>query len=48
MASAIRTTRLPAGEDVPVLGQGTWGMGEKSTKRPDEVAALRLGLDLGM
>lgn len=48
MASAIRRTRLPAGEDIPVLGQGTWGMGEKSSRRPDEVAALRLGLELGM
>ena len=48
MASAIRTMRLPAGDDVPVLGQGTWGMGEKQVRRIDEVAALRLGLDLGM
>ncbi|MDX2265502.1 MAG: aldo/keto reductase [Hyphomicrobiales bacterium] len=48
MPSTIRTVRLPAGEDVPVLGQGTWGMGEKSFRRADEVAALRLGLDLRM
>jgi diketogulonate reductase-like aldo/keto reductase len=33
---------------MPVLGQGTWGMGERLDNRPDEVAALRLGLDLGM
>ncbi len=45
---AIRTTRLPAGVDVPVLGQGTWYMGEDSRRAADEVAALRLGLDLGM
>lgn len=45
---AIRTTRLPAGIDVPVLGQGTWYMGEDRRRGPDEVAALRLGLDLGM
>ncbi len=45
---AIRTTRLPAGIDVPVLGQGTWYMGEDSRRSADEVAALRLGLDLGM
>ena len=31
-----------------VFGQGTWGMGEDPTKRPAEIAALRLGLDLGM
>ncbi|ACP21540.1 putative oxidoreductase (plasmid) [Sinorhizobium fredii NGR234] len=48
MPSTIRTTRLPAGDQVPVLGQGTWGMGEKPIRRTDEVAALRLGLDLGM
>ncbi|HEV2502449.1 MAG TPA: aldo/keto reductase [Mesorhizobium sp.] len=46
--SAIRTTRLPAGVDVPVLGQGTWYMGEDRRRAADEVAALRLGLDLGM
>lgn len=45
---AIRTTRLPAGIDVPVLGQGTWYMGEDRRRAADEVAALRLGLDLGM
>ena len=48
MPSTIRTIRLPAGDEVPVLGQGTWGMGEKPSRRGDEVAALRLGLDLGM
>jgi len=44
----MRTLRLPSGRPVPVLGQGTWGMGEDPTKRPAEIAALRLGLDLGM
>ncbi len=24
----MRTTVLPSGEALPVLGQGTWGMGE--------------------
>ncbi len=48
MSSAIRTTRLPGRDDVPVLGQGTWGLGERPARRADEVAALRLGLDLGM
>jgi diketogulonate reductase-like aldo/keto reductase len=41
--------RLPGeGEEVPVLGLGTWGMGEAPGSDPDMVAALRLGLDLGM
>lgn len=45
---AIRTTRFPASVDVPVLGQGTWYMGEDKRRAADEVAALRLGFDLGM
>ena len=44
----IPTTRLPSGTAVPVLGQGTWYMGEDSRDRAREVAALRFGLDLGM
>ncbi|TPM88550.1 aldo/keto reductase [Mesorhizobium sp. B2-3-3] len=48
MPSSVRTTTLPSGEAVPVLGQGTWKMGEDSRRRADEVSALRLGLDLGV
>ncbi len=44
----IPTTHLPSGEAVPILGQGTWGMGEDPRKRKQEVTALRQGLDLGM
>jgi diketogulonate reductase-like aldo/keto reductase len=44
----IPTTVLPSGEPVPILGLGTWMMGESENKRADEVAALRLGLDLGV
>jgi diketogulonate reductase-like aldo/keto reductase len=40
------TTRT--GAVMPVLGQGTWEMGEDAAKRKDEVAALRLGVELGM
>jgi diketogulonate reductase-like aldo/keto reductase len=39
---------LPSGETVVALGQGTWAMGEDRRRRAAEVAALRLGLDLGM
>lgn len=42
------TTRLPSGEAVPILGQGTWNMGEDPRKRKQEVTVLRRGLDLGM
>jgi diketogulonate reductase-like aldo/keto reductase len=48
MSSYVRTTVLPNGAKVPVLGQGTWKMGEDRGRRADEVAALRLGIDLGM
>jgi diketogulonate reductase-like aldo/keto reductase len=44
----MRSLRLPGGDEVPVLGLGTWGMGEARSSGPDTVAALRLGLDLGM
>jgi diketogulonate reductase-like aldo/keto reductase len=43
-----RTTKLPSGESVPVLGQGTWKMGEDSRRHAEEVAALKTGIDLGM
>ena len=46
--AGVRTTTLPAGDLVPVLGQGTWGMAEGARPLEDEAAALNLGLDLGM
>lgn len=47
-APKVRTTPLPSGRAIPVLGQGTWRMGEDRSRRQAEVAALRYGLDLGM
>jgi diketogulonate reductase-like aldo/keto reductase len=44
----VKTIALPDGERVPVLGQGTWRMGENTRAHKDEVAALRLGIELGM
>ena len=44
----IPTVKLPSGRQVPVLGQGTWHMGERKSERAREVAALQLGLDLGL
>ena len=38
----------PTGVPVAVIGQGTWRMGERPERRRDEVAALRLGIELGM
>ena len=46
--SDIPTLKLPGGEIVPRLGQGTWRMGETPRLRDAEIAALRFGLDLGM
>jgi diketogulonate reductase-like aldo/keto reductase len=46
--SKVPTTKLPSGEEVPIFGQGCWNMGESVAKRKDEVAALKLGIDLGM
>lgn len=44
----MKTTTLPSGEAVPTLGLGTWRMGEDKGRFTEEVAALRLGLDLGV
>jgi diketogulonate reductase-like aldo/keto reductase len=44
----MKTVSLRDGERVPVLGQGTWRMGENTRAHKDEVAALRLGIELGM
>ena len=44
----MKAIELKDGEMVPALGQGTWMMGERSDRRPAEIAALRLGVELGM
>ncbi len=46
--TALRTTQLPSGEEVPILGQGTWHLAEGRHDRHEEIKSLRLGLDLGM
>jgi diketogulonate reductase-like aldo/keto reductase len=33
---------------LPIIGQGTWGMGEDPSRASEEIASLRLGIDLGM
>ncbi|MGQ5576489.1 aldo/keto reductase [Streptomyces sp. ECR3.8] len=45
---AAGTTVLPSGEEMAALGQGTWYLGEDPARREQEIAALRLGVDLGM
>jgi diketogulonate reductase-like aldo/keto reductase len=44
----MRMTKLPSGEAVPVLGLGTWGMGEQPDTRQNEMDAIRFGIDVGM
>ena len=40
--------RLPSGETIPALGQGTWHLGVGRRSQEEEIAALRLGIDLGL
>jgi diketogulonate reductase-like aldo/keto reductase len=42
----MRYTQLGNGERVPALGVGTWRMGENASRRRDEVAVLKLAVDL--
>ena len=44
----LSPVRLRDGTAMPRLGLGTWSMGEGRAPRAAEVAALQLGLDLGM
>ncbi|MDV3002469.1 MAG: 2,5-diketo-D-gluconic acid reductase B (plasmid) [Chroococcopsis gigantea SAG 12.99] len=44
----MKTIQLPSGQTIPVLGMGTWRMGENQNARNAEIAALRHGLDLGL
>ena len=44
----IPTTPLPDGTPIPILGLGTWKMGEAHASAEAEIAALRAGLDQGV
>ena len=44
----MKTVSLPGGESVAALGMGTWNMGDLPAARAEELATLRLGLDLGL
>jgi diketogulonate reductase-like aldo/keto reductase len=48
MREAHPSIKLSSGEAIPKLGQGTWYLGEDPNKFDNEIAALRLGLDLGL
>ena len=45
----LRKVLLPGTDrEIPVVGQGSWGLGADRRRRKAEVAALRLGIELGM
>jgi len=44
----MKTVLLPSGKRVSAFGLGTWRFGEDRAKREEEIATLRLGLDLGV
>jgi diketogulonate reductase-like aldo/keto reductase len=46
--SDIAPITLPGGETVPALGQGTWMMAERRSRRAEEIAALHAAVDAGM
>ncbi|MFB2875301.1 aldo/keto reductase [Floridanema aerugineum] len=48
METVMRNLELPSGQLIPVLGMGTWQMGESTKNRQSEIDALRHGLDLGL
>jgi diketogulonate reductase-like aldo/keto reductase len=44
----MRPVSLKSGATIPAFGLGTWRMGEEGRVAKDEIAALKLGLDLGV
>lgn len=44
----MKTINLPNGTAIPLLGQGTWKMGDNKGKEAEEIAALQEGIALGM
>jgi diketogulonate reductase-like aldo/keto reductase len=43
----MRSVSLPSGEKIPSFGLGTWQLGDDPKRRAEEIATLRLGVDLG-
>ncbi len=44
----MKFVNLTSKEKVPVLGMGTWRMGDSRASRSEEIASLQRGIDLGM
>ena len=47
MVRLMKMVKLPSGDEVPAFGIGTWQMGDDPKVRAEEIATLRLALDLG-
>jgi len=43
----VKTVALPSGGQIPAFGMGAWNIGDRRADRGEEIATLRLGLDLG-
>ncbi|MEJ8311428.1 aldo/keto reductase [Agrobacterium larrymoorei] len=48
MYDDIPTLTLPSGREIPSLGIGTWNMGESKAYEAQEVASIRMAVELGM
>src|SRR4051812_37834573 len=48
MSDDLPRVTLPDGEVIPGFGLGTWHMGEDRRRHGDEVAAVKLGIELGL
>jgi len=48
VAATLPTIALRSGAAMPVLGLGTWRMGERRDRREREIAAVKAGIDLGV
>lgn len=44
----MRYITLPSGDEMPVLGQGTWFMGERSSDLQQEISTLQQGIERGL
>jgi len=44
----MKQVRMPSGDMVPALGQGTWGLGEAPARRKAEIETLRAGIARGL
>ncbi len=44
----MRFLDLPGGDKIPVLGLGTWMMGERRERAAAELAAIKRGIELGL